>query len=152
MIRPSSGRLIVSCETDPAVCVSTSLSMKSHSVRFCNTNSFWSVRDFLGKQKAQNLQKIQTLLRQHGSCVRRTNTDVMSAQRVGRGGRSDITGKQGVKHKRGRGGDKREGRRPITVNHLLSYCGSGEEKLQGGRQSSARSDRSTTELSHGKHH
>lgn len=28
-------------------------------------------------------------------------------------------------------------RQPITVNHLLSYCGSGEEKLQDGRQSNA---------------
>lgn len=25
----------------------------------------------------------------------------------------------------------------ITVSHLLSYCGSGEEKLQDGRQSNA---------------
>lgn len=33
------------------------------------------------------------------------------------------------------GGDKEE--QPITVNHLLSYCGSGEEKLQDGRQSNA---------------
>lgn len=60
-------------------------------------------------------------------------TDVMSEQRrEGRG--CDVTGnrtqnKVEVAIKRGQ---------PITVNHLLSYCGSGEEKLQDGRQSNAK--------------
>lgn len=62
----------------------------------------------------------------------------MSEQRGGGGlgiRECDVTGKQEVTTdkvvvviKRGQ---------PITVNHLLSYCGSGEEKLQDGRQSNA---------------
>lgn len=116
---------------------SLSVGSKSHSGRFFRhkVDQISQITETSSKQQAETQIQKPKALQLHTVQVRGQQTQMLRVNREAGFVMSLGTGRNQTKEKTQRS----EGQRwqPITVNHLLSYCGSGEEKLQDGRQSNA---------------